>query len=70
VTRDGDKVSFRFMAWGSEMLTHKNTDATTSFLTVTPGLQGVEFVVGNSNGKRTLITRDSQHEYVFTEVAP
>ena len=70
VTRNGDKVSFRFTAWGSEMLTHRNTDATTSFLTVTPGLQGVEFVVGSNNGKRTLITRDSQHEYVFTEVTP
>jgi hypothetical protein len=29
-------------------------------------MMGFEFVVGGS-GKRTLITRDAQHEYVFTE---
>jgi hypothetical protein len=29
-------------------------------------MNGYEFVVG-SGGKRTLIVRDAQHEYVFTE---
>jgi hypothetical protein len=70
VRRSGDKVTFGFTAWDSEVLTHRNTDATTSFLTVTPGLQGLEFVVGTSGGKRTLTTRDSQHEYVFSEEVP
>lgn len=67
VSRQGDKVSFGFTAWGSEMLTHRNTDGTLSFLTVAPGLQGVEFVAGTAGGKRTLTTRDAQHEYLFTE---
>ena len=26
---------------------------------------GFEFVVGEKDGKRTLIVRDAQHEYVF-----
>ncbi|NJC08863.1 serine hydrolase domain-containing protein [Polymorphobacter fuscus] len=67
VTRRGDKVDFAFTAWHSEMLTHVNTDRTISFLTVTPGLTGLDFVVGGSGGKRTLTMRDAQHEYVFTE---
>jgi hypothetical protein len=28
---------------------------------------GFEFVVGERAGKRVLITRDGQHEYMFTE---
>jgi hypothetical protein len=35
-------------------------------LTTAPGVQGFEFVVGRGP-KRTLITRDAQHEYVFQE---
>jgi hypothetical protein len=30
-------------------------------------MSGLEFVVGTKDGKKTLTTRDSQHEYVFTE---
>jgi hypothetical protein len=26
-----------------------------------------EFVVGSAGGKRTLVLRDAQHEYAFTE---
>jgi hypothetical protein len=37
-----------------------------SFITTEPGMKGDEFVVG-SGCKRTLIVRDAQHEYVFTE---
>ena len=32
-----------------------------------PGISGIELVVGEANGKRTLTVRDAQHEYVFTE---
>jgi hypothetical protein len=70
VSRSGSRVDFAFTAWGSEMLTHRNTDNTISFITATPGLTGIEFVAGTAAGKKTLTIRDSQHEYVFTEVAP
>jgi hypothetical protein len=33
------------------------------------GNDGFEFVVGERAGKRVLIVRDGQHEYVFTEAA-
>ncbi|WP_165768643.1 hypothetical protein [Sandarakinorhabdus cyanobacteriorum] len=52
------------------MGTHRNTDGSLSFVTAAPGLTGVDLVVGSTAGKRSLIVRDSQHEYVFTEVTP
>ncbi|MFZ4688696.1 MAG: serine hydrolase domain-containing protein [Polymorphobacter sp.] len=69
VERQGDKVSFRFTSMGSEVATRKNLDGTLSFVTVSPGLLGLDLVVGSKDGKRTLVTRDSQHEFVFTETA-
>lgn len=44
-----------------------NDDGTYSLFTVDPGTGGLEFVVGEKDGKRTLTTRDAQHEYVFVE---
>ena len=44
-----------------------NPDGTTSFITISPGVSGFEFVVG-SGAKKTLTTRDAQHEYVFDGV--
>jgi hypothetical protein len=48
------------------MASRKNPDGTVSFLTTVPGASGFEFVVGTGAG-RTLVVRDAQHEYVFTE---
>ena len=48
------------------MASRQNPDGTTSFFTTAPGLFGFEFVVG-TGAKRTLVTRDAQHEYVFEE---
>jgi hypothetical protein len=53
--------------WRSEVATRKNDDGTISLITISPTLQGFEFVVGEKDGKRTLTTRDAQHEYVYTE---
>ena len=44
-----------------------NDDGTYSLFTIDPGTGGLEFVVGEKDGKRTLTTRDAQHEYVFVE---
>jgi CubicO group peptidase (beta-lactamase class C family) len=57
---------FDFGEWKSEMASRKNPDGSISFITTSPGLTGFEFVVG-TGAKRTLITRDGQHEYVFEE---
>jgi len=48
------------------MASRRNPDGTVSFLTVVPGFTGAEFVVGGG-ARRTLVIRDAQHEYVFTE---
>jgi hypothetical protein len=57
---------FDFGEWRSEVASRKNPDGTVSFLTTVPGAIGFEFVVGTGAG-RTLVVRDAQHEYVFTE---
>ncbi|HSO37309.1 MAG TPA: serine hydrolase domain-containing protein, partial [Labilithrix sp.] len=66
VTQTAGATTFDFGEWKSTVGTRKNPDGTMSFMTIDPGLMGFEFVVG-SGPKRTLITRDAQHEYVFTE---
>ncbi len=66
VSTSGPSTFFDFGEWKSEVATRKNPDGTISFITTVPGLSGLEFVVG-SGAKRTLITRDAQHEYVFEE---
>jgi hypothetical protein len=67
VTQAGGATTFDFGEWKSPVATKKEPDGSTSFVTIAPGMDGVVFVVGSAGGKRTLITRDGQHEYVFTE---
>jgi CubicO group peptidase (beta-lactamase class C family) len=64
VTHPGLDTVFDFGEWKSPMASRKNPDGTISYVTIAPGGQGFEFVVGSGAGK-TLITRDAQHEYVF-----
>lgn len=67
VARADTTTSFDFGEWKSEMATRKNLDGTTSFITITPGARGFEFLAGSQDGKRALILRDAQHEYAFIE---
>lgn len=66
VSTSGASTIFDFGEWKSEVGSRKNPDGTISFITIAPGVDGSEFVVG-SGSKRTLIIRDAQHEYVFDE---
>jgi len=66
VSTSGASTIFDFGEWKSEVGSRKNLDGTVSFITTVPGATGFEFVVG-SGPKRTLTTRDAQHEYVFEE---
>jgi CubicO group peptidase (beta-lactamase class C family) len=50
------------------LATRTNADGTVSLVTAGPGAIGVEAVMGQQNGLRTLTILDSQHEYVYTEV--
>jgi CubicO group peptidase (beta-lactamase class C family) len=64
VQRSGAKTMFDFGEWQSEVASRRNPDGTTSFVTISPGVSGFEFVVG-SGAKKTLTLRDAQHEYLF-----
>jgi len=66
INRDGS-TAFDFGEWKSKVASRKNDDGTISFITTDPTNLGFEFVVAERGGKRALITRDGQHEYVFTE---
>jgi hypothetical protein len=64
VTRTDSVTTFDFGEWKSEVGSRENPDGTVSFMTIEPGITGLEFVVGPGEDK-TLIMRDAQHEYVF-----
>jgi hypothetical protein len=66
VLREGSLTVFDFGEWRTEVASRTNPDGTVSFVTTAPGVSGFELVVG-SGTPRTLIVRDAQHEYVFTE---
>ncbi|HTE50057.1 MAG TPA: serine hydrolase domain-containing protein [Kofleriaceae bacterium] len=66
VSRDGAATVFDFGEWKSEVASRHNPDGSVSFLTTRPGLAGFDFVVG-TGARRTLVVRDAQHEYTFTE---
>jgi hypothetical protein len=68
LTKDG-MTTFDFGEWKSTVASRKNDDGTVSFITIDPTNGGFEFVVGERGGKRVLVIRDGQHEYVFTEAA-
>ncbi len=68
VVRSGPSLSFDFGEWSSEVGSRRNPDGTASLLTTVPGMAGLEFVVGQRDGKRTLTLRDAQHEYVLVEI--
>jgi len=69
IARRGDSTVLDVGEWKTAVATRKNDDGTISLITIDPGYVGFEFVVGEKDGKRVLITRDGQHEYVFTEAA-
>ena len=69
VQRQKTATVFDFGEWKSTVASRKNDDGTISFITIDPSVSGLEFVVGERSGKRVLIIRDGQHEYVFNEAA-
>ncbi len=66
--KSGEHLVFAWDGGESRMATRKNDDGTISFINADPPLSGFEFVKGEKEGKRDLIVRDAQHEYVFVEV--
>jgi CubicO group peptidase (beta-lactamase class C family) len=66
VTKDG-ATTFDFGGWKSLVASRKNDDGTVSLVTYAAGGAEVEFVVAERDGKRALVVRDAQHEYVYLE---
>jgi hypothetical protein len=67
IRRDRGITRLDIGEWTSELASRDNPDGTLSFITTSPGVDGTEFVAGRVGDQRVLITRDAQHEYVFTE---
>lgn len=68
IRREQGVTVFDFGGWDSEIATRKEQDGTLTFVTISPGADGFEFTLADVDAKRRLITREAQHEYVFTEV--
>ncbi|MBZ0113217.1 MAG: beta-lactamase family protein [Thermoanaerobaculia bacterium] len=66
--QEGGVTAFDFGEWRSEVASMSNPDGTTTLVTIGPGVDGFEFVVGGGP-KKTLILRDAQHEYLFEALA-
>jgi len=69
VSHDGAATWFDVGGWKSEVASRRNDDGSMSFVTVSPGLDGFEFVVADKDGKPALLVRDAQHEYEFKGAA-
>lgn len=69
VVSQNGATTFEFDGFKSKVASRKNDDGTISFITIDPGVDGFEFVVAERSGKRMLIIRDRQHEYIFTEAS-
>jgi CubicO group peptidase (beta-lactamase class C family) len=61
------KASFDFGAWQSEVASRRNDDGSLSFVTISPGEDGLDFVATNDDKGRGLVIRDGQHEYRYEE---
>ncbi|HET9155424.1 MAG TPA: serine hydrolase domain-containing protein, partial [Myxococcaceae bacterium] len=69
IVRQGNRTLVDVGEWHSAVGTRKNDDGSISLITIDPGYVGFEFVLGQKDGKRVLITRDGQHEYFFVETS-
>ena len=68
VRRTGGDVEFDLVdGWKSAMATRKNDDGTVSFIGISPTMHSWELIVGEKGGKRTLIKREAEHDWVFVE---
>lgn len=68
IKKNGQRLLLDFGEYTTEAATRKNDDGTYELYSVEPGLVGIELVVAkDAAGRRTLVIRDAQHEYVFSE---
>jgi CubicO group peptidase (beta-lactamase class C family) len=68
VRRSESGAMFDFGEWSSTVASRRNADGTVTFVAVDPGELYIEFHAGTRDGRRALVTRELQHEYVLAEV--
>jgi len=70
ILKEGTATVFDVGEWKSAVASRTNDDGTFSFITIDPTISWFEFVVADRDGKRRLVIRDAQHEYLFEEAPP
>ena len=68
VSRQGGKARIDVGAFSSEIVTQPQPDGSLAFVTIDPVAAGFQLIRADKEGKRALVVRDGQHEYVFDEV--
>jgi len=68
VTRASGKARIDVGAFSSEIVTQPQPDGSLAFVTIDPVAAGFQLIRADKDGKRALVVRDGQHEYVFDEV--
>jgi hypothetical protein len=68
VTKKDGKAWFDVGAFKSEVTTSPQADGSVAFVMIDPIASGFLLVRADADGKRRLIARDGQHEYVFDEM--
>jgi hypothetical protein len=58
------RVTFRFPLWSIEVATRKGPPGRASFVTIHPGVAGLEFIPGKHHSKPALTIREGQIEYL------
>lgn len=64
----GGRRIFQFPGWESDVASKRNSDGTTSYVTIAPGSGGYEFTTDTALEKQPLVIRDGQHKYRYTVV--
>ena len=67
VSTNGATTWFDFGAWRSEVASRRDDDGTAAFVLISPGAPGFEFAVTRNGRNRSMVLRDEQKDYVFTE---
>jgi CubicO group peptidase (beta-lactamase class C family) len=67
VRYDGGKLTMQATSIWSEAALKKNKDGTTSLVSISPGIGGLDLLMTQREGRRALVLNDGQHEYAFVE---
>jgi CubicO group peptidase (beta-lactamase class C family) len=70
IVRDGAAVTLDVGEWRSDLASRRNDDGTISFVTIAPGISGIQFVAAGEPAGRWLILRSAQQEYILEQIEP